>query len=72
MSIPYRSRANCDETIKQLAQERSARLVELKIAGHVTYGGPREELAPFSKDLDLLIVGSRKYGPLGWLVHGSV
>lgn len=38
----------------------------------VTYGGPREELVGSARTLDLLIVGSRNYGPLGRLIHGSV
>jgi nucleotide-binding universal stress UspA family protein len=42
------------------------------VHGVVAYGGPREELAKFGKELDLLIVGSRGYGPLGRLAHGSV
>ena len=42
------------------------------VEGDVSYGEPSEELAQFSEDLDLLIVGSRSYGPLGRLVHGSV
>ena len=42
------------------------------VEGRVTYGGPREELAHFGKTLDLLIVGSRGYGPIGRLIHGSV
>ena len=40
--------------------------------GVITYGGPREELAQFGKNLDLLVVGSRGYGPIGRLDHGSV
>jgi nucleotide-binding universal stress UspA family protein len=38
---------------------------------HASYGRPAEELAHFSASLDLLVVGSRGYGPLGRLVHGS-
>jgi nucleotide-binding universal stress UspA family protein len=38
---------------------------------HVVYGDPVEELTEFSKSVDLLIVGSRDYGPVGRLVHGS-
>jgi nucleotide-binding universal stress UspA family protein len=37
----------------------------------VTYGEPSEELAQFSEELDLLIVGSRSYGPVGRLFNGS-
>ena len=65
--------ADWDATIKKLTEEYSARLAELgDVEGRVTYGGPREELTQFGKALDLLIVGSRNYGPLGRLVHGSV
>jgi nucleotide-binding universal stress UspA family protein len=65
--------ADWDQAIKNLEQQYSARLAELPdVEGQVTYGGPREELAQFAKDLDLLIVGSRGYGPFGRLVHGSV
>lgn len=37
----------------------------------VGYGAPVDVLANFSESLDLLVVGSRGYGPLGRLVHGS-
>jgi len=42
------------------------------IHGDAVYGGPREELSRISQHLDLLVVGSRGYGPWGRLVHGSV
>lgn len=42
------------------------------IEADAVYGGPREELSRLSTQVDLLIVGSRGYGPLGRLVHGSV
>lgn len=42
------------------------------VTGIAVSGGPREELTTFADDLDLLIVGSRGYGPLGCLLHGSV
>ena len=38
---------------------------------HAAYGTPAEELAVYSASLDLLIVGSRGYGPIGRLIHGS-
>jgi nucleotide-binding universal stress UspA family protein len=41
------------------------------IEAHSTYGDPGEELTLYSASLDLLILGSRSYGPLGRLVHGS-
>lgn len=59
--------------IDELISRHSARLSELeRVVGIATYGGPREELAKFGKDLDLLVVGSRGYGPRGRLCHGSV
>ena len=42
------------------------------VDGVAVYGGPREELARLGKELDLLIVGSRGYGPRGHVFHGSV
>ncbi len=42
------------------------------LAGIAVSGGPREELTRLADDVDLLIVGSRGYGPLGCLLHGSV
>ena len=41
------------------------------VEGEVAYGWAGEELARFGRDVDLLIVGSRSYGPLGRLLHGS-
>jgi nucleotide-binding universal stress UspA family protein len=38
---------------------------------HAAYGMVAEELALYSASLDLLIVGSRGYGPIGRLIHGS-
>jgi nucleotide-binding universal stress UspA family protein len=42
------------------------------IEPQVAYGVPVEELTEYSASLDLLVVGSRGYGPVGRLVHGSV
>lgn len=39
---------------------------------HAAYGDPVEELTLYSASLDLLVVGSRGYGPLGRLVYGGV
>ena len=56
-----------------LVQRHTEELAQLEgVRGKVRYGGPREELAQFASQLDLLIVGSRGYGPLGRLFHGSV
>jgi nucleotide-binding universal stress UspA family protein len=57
----------------ELIAQRKRALEQIDgIEGAVEYGGPREELIRFGRDLDLLIVGSRNYGPLGRLIHGSV
>ena len=65
--------ADWPREIDELIERRAQALAQIgDVHGVVTYGGPREELAQFGKDLDLLIVGSRGYGPLGRLIHGSV
>jgi nucleotide-binding universal stress UspA family protein len=46
--------------------------VIIGIDGHAEYGGPREALTKLALSADLLIVGSRGYGPLGSVFHGSV
>ncbi len=57
----------------RLVDECSERLHRLDdVDGVAVYGGPREELARLGKELDLLIVGSRGYGPRGHVFHGSV
>ena len=65
--------ADWPKAIDELIERCSERLGELRdVEGAVAYGGPREELARFGSELDLLIVGSRGYGPVGRLFHGSV
>lgn len=41
------------------------------VIGHVTWGSPVEELVRESEDVDLLVIGSRGYGPLRRLLLGS-
>ena len=58
--------------IKDLVDEARERIAALGgVESHAAYGRPAEELALYSASLDLLVVGSRDYGPLGRLVHGS-
>jgi nucleotide-binding universal stress UspA family protein len=56
----------------KLVVEELHRLDALEgVDGDATYGDPSEELATFSAQVDLLIVGSRSYGPVGRLFNGS-
>lgn len=58
--------------VTQLVDEARERLAALEgVEAHAAYGGPAEELALYSASLDLLVIGSRSYGPIGRLVHGS-
>ncbi len=60
------------ETIEALIADAKERLGELEgVEGRAVYGLPGEELASFSGEVDLLVVGSRNYGPLRRLVLGS-
>ena len=60
------------EAIPGLVKEARERVAALDgVEPHAAYGHPAEELALYSASLDLLIVGSRDYGPIGRLVHGS-
>jgi nucleotide-binding universal stress UspA family protein len=58
-----------DDMIKQ-ARERIEGLGGVE--AHVASGAPGEELTVYSASLDLLVVGSRSYGPVGRLIHGGV
>jgi nucleotide-binding universal stress UspA family protein len=60
-----------DESIDRHLAEARERIARLDVAPHVAYGDAAEELALYGASVDLLIVGSRGYGPLGRLVHGS-
>jgi nucleotide-binding universal stress UspA family protein len=51
------------------ARGRGGQLAELDT--HTIYGDPSELLARYSESVDLLVVGSRGYGPIGRFVHGS-
>ncbi|MDQ2897688.1 MAG: universal stress protein, partial [Actinomycetota bacterium] len=61
--------ATAIEEMVDAARERIAGLGGVE--PHAAYGEPAEELALYSASLDLLVVGSRSYGPIGRLVHGS-
>lgn len=60
------------ETIDTMLEEASTRMRALPgVDGRAVYGLAGEELAAFGEDLDLLVVGSRGYGPVRRLVLGS-
>ncbi len=73
-SIPYGQsvRDHLPDAAKHLVDEASRRERGLTdIEGDVAYGQPGPELARFSRELDLLVVGSRRLGPMDRLLEGS-
>jgi nucleotide-binding universal stress UspA family protein len=61
------------EMAKPLLEEARERMQALDgIETEVELGYPDEELTRHSRNVDLMIIGSRGYGPLGRLVHSSV
>ena len=61
-----------DNTPQRLLEDARGRIAAVgDVEPHAAYGQPAEELALYSASLDLLIVGSRGYGPIGRLIHGS-
>jgi nucleotide-binding universal stress UspA family protein len=73
-SVPYGQpiEHRWSEVAKQLTAEDLARLGGVDdLDGQVSYGSPGEQLAHFSENVDLLIVGSRNGGPVGRLFTGS-
>jgi nucleotide-binding universal stress UspA family protein len=60
------------ESIDAMLQEATGRMNSLHdVEGRAVYGITGEELASFSEEVDILIVGSRSYGPVRRLVLGS-
>ncbi|HYM54769.1 MAG TPA: universal stress protein [Solirubrobacteraceae bacterium] len=58
--------------VEELLAEATAELEKLDgLEGRAVYGLVGEELASFGDELDLLVVGSRGYGPVQRLVLGS-
>ena len=61
------------ESIRQPLDSARQRLGALDgVEPHFSYGQPAEELALYSASLDVLVIGSRSFGPVGRFVHGSV
>ena len=60
-------------SIEQRVEDAREKIAALGgVEPHSVYGDPVEELTVYSASLDLLVVGSRGYGPLGRLVYGGV
>jgi nucleotide-binding universal stress UspA family protein len=60
------------DTIDAMLKEATERMERLPgVDGRAVYGMVGEELAAFSDELDILVVGSRSYGPVQRLVVGS-
>ncbi len=60
------------ESIEGMLTEANARLQAIPgVEGRAVYGLTGEELAAFGDEVDILVVGSRSYGPLRRLVMGS-
>jgi nucleotide-binding universal stress UspA family protein len=60
------------DVIDPLVRDAHDRIAGLGgVEPHAVYGPAPLELAMFSRSLDLLVVGSRGYGPVGRLMHGS-
>jgi len=58
--------------IDEMIKEASGRMRELPdVEGRAVYGLTGEELAAFGDQVDVLLVGSRSYGPIRRLVLGS-
>jgi nucleotide-binding universal stress UspA family protein len=61
-----------NESITLLVEEARERIAALgDVEPHAAYGTPAEELTVYSASLDLLLIGSRGYGPIGRMIHGS-
>ena len=60
-----------DDLDEARLDDAQARIDALGIDGQVAYGLPSDELADFSATVDLLVIGSRGFGPTGRLVHGN-
>ncbi len=60
------------ESIDLMLQEANGRMKQLPdVDGDAVYGLAGEELAAFGDRVDILVVGSRGYGPVKRLVLGS-
>lgn len=59
-------------SIEEMVQDAERRVAEVSgVAGSAVYGPPDAELEAFSDEVDVLILGSRSYGPVKRLMLGS-
>ncbi len=64
--------ASMGHSMELMLQEAASRMNAIPdLDGRAVYGLPGEELAAFSDEVDLLVLGSRGYGPVRRLVLGS-
>jgi nucleotide-binding universal stress UspA family protein len=59
------------DVVAAMLEDARTRIERAGAIPHAAFGSPAEELSVYSASLDLLVVGSRGYGPIGRLVHGS-
>lgn len=59
------------EATEALVFHRQKQLERLGIGGEATYGDPKQELSRLGDRVDLMVVGSRSYGPAQRLFHGT-
>jgi nucleotide-binding universal stress UspA family protein len=60
------------DALDDLVRAAHGRVAKLgDVEPHAVYGSAAEELALYSAAIDLLVIGSRGYGPVGRLIHGS-
>jgi nucleotide-binding universal stress UspA family protein len=72
-AYPFRAAgAGDDASIRELIRDARDRVAAISdVEPHGAYGRAAEELARWGETVDLLVIGSRGYGPVGRLVHGS-
>jgi nucleotide-binding universal stress UspA family protein len=59
------------EALSSYVESARDEIAALGVEPHAAYGVPAEELALYGASVDLLVVGSRGYGPIGRIFHGS-
>ena len=73
LDLLFESSAEARERLEERMEHGLAQVPsEVRATGSVREGDPAPELAAASHDVDLLIVGSRSYGPLRSVLLGSV